>query len=409
MYINQKLFEQIVSTHRDRLPAYVYDLDVVKSKYNQLKSMFSAYDNVQILYAMKANWNRDVVKTLCGEGAGLDTVSPAEIYYAKKLGIDCSRMMFNVNNMTEADMHEVRKLGVLFSIGSLDELEMYGKHYPGDSICIRINPLSHAKAGEHEYVQTTGRDAKFGILLEHKNLATDIVKKYNLKVVGLHKHTGSCIIEGDTFIQAVKRLLSVANGSDFSDLQFVDFGGGFYVRYRDSDENFDYQGFADEVIGLVEETNKILGKKLQIKFEPGKFLSAECGYLVAEVTSVKDNNGYKIAGTNSGMNHLMRPVLYGAHHEVFNISNPGGAKYEYDVVGNICESADFFAKRRAVPEIRKGDFLAIGNAGGYVETMSSFYNMRQLPSVIIVKDGKVCLTRKRISHMEMAELVFDNF
>ena len=410
MYINQKLFEQIVSAHRDLLPAYVYDLDVVKSKYNQIKSMFASYENTDILYAMKANWNRDIVRTLCDEGAGLDTVSPAEIYYARKLGVDCSRMMFNVNNMTEADMHEVHKLGVLFSIGSLDELEMYGKHYPGDSICIRFNPLSSGVgAGEHEFVQTSGKDAKFGILLEHKNLAAAIVKKYNLKVVGVHKHTGSCIIEKGVFIQAVKGLLSVVKGNDFPDLQFVDFGGGFYVRYKDADADFDYQGFADEVIGLVEETNKALGKKLQIKFEPGKFLSAECGYLVAEVTSVKDNGGYKIAGTNSGMNHLMRPVLYGAHHEVFNISNPGGTKYEYDVVGNICESSDFFAKRRAVPEIRKGDFLAIGNAGGYVETMSSFYNMRQLPSVLVIRDGKVSLTRKRIGHAEMAELVFDKF
>ena len=406
--MNQKLFEQITSNYKDLLPAYVYDLDVVKSKYNQLKSLFSSYKNVKILYAMKANWNRDVVQTLCGEGAGLDTVSPAEVYYAKTLGVNSADIMFTANNMTESDMQEVHKLGVMFSIGSLSELEMYGKHYPGDSISIRFNPLN-AKVGEHEFVQTTGRDAKFGILLEHKNLAVDIVKKYNLKVVGIHKHTGSCILEKDIFIQAVKGLLSVAKANDFPDLQIVDFGGGFYVKYSAADADFDYQGFADEVIGLVEEVNSALGKTLQINFEPGKFLSAECGHLIVEVAGVKDNNGYKIAGTNSGMNHLMRPVLYGAYHEVYNISNPGGAKCEYDVVGNICESGDFFAKRRAVPEIRKGDFLAIGNAGGYVETMSSFYNMRQLPSVVIIKDGKVSLTRKRISNEAMAKLVLDNF
>ena len=406
--MNRKVFEQIVSNYKDLLPLYVYDLDVAKNKYNQLKSLFSSYENVKFLYAMKANWNRDVVRTLCGEGAGLDTVSPAEIYYAKSLGIDTSRMLFTANSMLESDMHEIRKLGVMFSIGSLDELEMYGKHYPGDSISIRFNPLS-VKAGEHKFVQTTGKDAKFGILLEHKSLALDIVKKYKLKVVAIHKHTGSCIVQKDIFIQAIKGLLSVAKTNDFPDLQTVDFGGGFYVKYSGADADFDYQGFANEVIGLVEEANKVLGKKLQITFEPGKFLSAECGYLLTEVAIVKDNDGYKIAGTNSGMNHLMRPVLYGAYHEVFNISNPNGVKNEYDIVGNICESGDFFAKRRAVPEIRKGDFLAIGNAGAYVETMSSFYNMRQLPSVVTIKDGKVNLTRKRISNQAMAQLMLDNF
>ena len=408
MRIDQKLFEQIASDYRDLLPAYVYNLDVVKAKYRQLKSLFSSYPDVNILYATKANWNRDVIKTLYAEGAGLDTVSPAEIYYAKKLGIDCSRMLFTANNMTESDMHEIHELGVMFTIGSLDELEMYGKSYPGDSICMRFNPLS-AKAGEHEFVQTTGKDSKFGILLEHSKVALEIVRKYNLKVVGLHKHTGSCIIEKDKFILAVKGLLSLANTNDFADLQAVDFGGGFYVKYSDSDPDFDFQGFANEVIKLVEETNKRLGKRLQIRFEPGKFLSAECGHLVAEVMSTRDNNGYKIAGTNSGMNHLMRPALYGAHHEVFNISNPGGKEYEYDIVGNICESTDFFAKRRSLPEIRKGDFLVIGNAGGYVETMSSFYNMRPLPSVIIVRDGKVSLARKIASHETMAQFAFDNF
>ena len=408
MHTNLTLLEQITLDCKDLLPAYVYDLDVVKSKYARLESLFSSYGNVKILYAMKANWNREIIRTLCNEGAGLDTVSPAEIYYAQKLGIDCSRMLFTVNNMTESDMHEVHKLGVMFSIGSLDELEMYGKHYPGDSIYVRFNPLS-GKVGEHEFVQTTGKDAKFGIMLEHKHLALYIINKYGLKVVGLHKHTGSCIAEKDKFIQAVKGLLSVANTVDFPHLQAVDFGGGFYVKYSDADEDFDYQGFVSEVINLVEETNKILDKRLQINFEPGKFLAAECGHLIVEVTSVKDNDGYRIAGTNSGMNHLMRPALYGAYHEVYNISNPDGVKYEYDVVGNICESADFFAKRRSIPEIRKGDFLAIGNAGGYVETMSSFYNMRSIPSVIIIRDGQASLTRMRFDHQMTAQLMLDNF
>ncbi|MDR2338080.1 MAG: diaminopimelate decarboxylase [Deltaproteobacteria bacterium] len=414
MNLNYELFNHIVEMFRGQLPVYVYDLDFIREKYRKLKALFTGYTKdggeTHILYAMKANWSPSVIKALYEEGAGIDVVSPAEIFYANALGVPLERMLFTVNNISETDLHEICLVGTpLFNLGSLDELELYGKNYPGSKVCIRFNPLLGIKAGAHKFVQTTGKEAKFGILLEHKEQVLEIVKKHNLKVIGLHQHTGSCIIEHEKFAAAIKGLLSVAEPQDFPNLEFVDFGGGLYVRYADNDSDFDYQSFANEVIGLLELTNQKYNKKLRLHFEPGKFLSAECGYLITEVMSVKDNQGYKIAGTNSGMNHLMRPVLYDAWHEVFNLSNPQGQKFEYDVVGNICESGDFFAKRRLVPEIRKGDVLVLGNAGAYCETMSSFYNMRSLPAEVVVQNANPILTRKRLSNTEFAKFMLGQY
>ncbi len=394
----------------DQLPAYIYDLNIVKQKFAMFQKLFSAYPATRFLYAMKANWNKAIIKKLDANSASFDTVSPAEVHYLNQLGIDLQKVMFTANNSTLAEMQDIHKsfkTPPLFNIGSLDELEEYGKLFPNDNVCLRFNPVigAEGKAGGHTFMQTTGQDVKFGILITDKDKAIAICKKYNLNIIGIHKHTGSCIAEKEKFISAIQTLLSLVNKNDFPNLKFVDFGGGFYVPYSPTDITFDYENFANEVISLVKSTNTKYGKELEILFEPGKSLVAECGTLLTTVISVKNNAGFKIIGTNSGMNHLMRPVLYNAYHKIDNLTATSNGKEIYDIVGNICESGDFFAKRREINTTKKGDILAIRNAGAYCETMGGIYNLRQPPAVVIIDGEQFCITRKRISNKEFAETI----
>ncbi len=399
--VNLKEFSEKVPT-----PYYVYDMNYIVKKYERLKKCFP-YEGVRIFYAMKANFNPQMLRIMKEHGFCLDTVSPAEVILARKIGFAPENIMFTANNMTDDEMQVVHEQGVLFNIDSLYRLEEYGKAYPGDGVCLRINP--DVIAGETANVATAGDLSKFGILLGDVQKAIEITRKYGLKVVGLHEHTGSGIADTGKVFESMKNLLAIVNPQDFPDLEFVDFGGGFKVPYEPGEKENDYEEFGKKAVELFKEHCARYGKELKLYFEPGKFTVADGGCMILQANTVKNNKGRLIVGTNSGFPHLIRPVLYGAYHHVVNLSNPNGEVKLYDVYGNTCESGDCFAMQRELPEIRPGDYLAIMNAGAYCRSMASEYNLRPLPAEYLIYNEEVLQTKKKLTHEELAERLLNDY
>jgi len=386
-------------------PIYVYDGNKIIARYNELYK-YITWPKLKILYAMKANYNIGILKLLRTHKAYLDTVSPAEVFLALKLGFNKEDLLFTSNNITDDEMHEVKKTGVLFNIGALSSLEKFGAAYPGSKVCIRFNPDVYA--GEHKHVQTAGSVTKFGVLLSEANQVYEISQKYKLKIVGLHEHTGSGIGETAKVYESMTNLLEIANPKLFPDLEFVDFGGGFKVSYDRQTKKINYSNFGKKISSIFSKFCKVYGKELYMYFEPGKYVVAESGYLVIEVNTLKNNRGRLIAGTNSGFNHLIRPLLYGSFHHIENLSNPTGKFYDYDICGNLCETGDCFAEQRSIREIRESDKLVIKNAGAYCYSMGSIYNLRAMPSELLVMNGTEKLITKKPTNEELAQSIFSS-
>lgn len=399
--VNLKEFSEGVQT-----PFYVYDMNYIINKYERLKGYFPG-KQIKLFYAMKANYNPHILKIMKENNFCLDTVSPAEVIMAKKIGFDSNNILFTANNMTDAEMKVVKEQGVLFNIDSLSRLDAYGTAYPGSDVCLRINP--DVVAGETANVATAGDLSKFGILLGDVSKAIDIARSHDLKIIGLHEHTGSGIADTGKVFQSMQNLLAIINSVDFPDLEFVDFGGGFKVPYEPDEKENDYEEFAQKASALFEEHCNRYGKELKIYFEPGKFTVADSGCMVVQVNTVKNNKGRLIVGTDSGFPHLIRPVLYDAYHHVVNLSNPQGQTNVYDVYGNTCESGDCFAMQRELPEIRVGDYLAIMNAGAYCRSMASEYNMRPLPAEYVIYNKEVITAKEKLTHEQLADRMLADY
>ena len=377
-------------------PLYVYDGSVVRLQYQRFRSFFS-YPKVAVHYAMKANFNPEILRILCDEGCGIDAVSLAEVLLAKRIGFDTSAIMYTANMISDEEMNAVQAEGVLFNIDSLSRLEKYGKAHSGSAVCLRINP--GVKTGHHENVMTGGDETKFGINAGDFSCALDICAKYRLRVIGVHEHAGSGIPEAVDMMNGFGVVLGVLRQyqSRLVDLKFVDFGGGFKVAYVPSEKVPDYQMFGSEVSQLFSDFCSESGFDLELRFEPGRFLVAEAGYLLVQVNTMKKNGERVIVGVNSGFSQLVRPMMYGAYHHITHLNDVGlGMEIlgndemksdevkVYDVVGNICESGDYFAKARKMGVISEGDILVIHTTGAYGYSMGSVYNLRSNPSEVVV-------------------------
>ena len=387
-------------------PLYVYDGDEVVRHCRDLFD-FIPWPRLGIHYAMKANYNPVLLKMLCAAGAGIDAVSPAEVHLALRAGFPKEKILFTANNLTDAEFDEVRSLGVLMNIGSLSRLAKTAERAPGLSVCLRFNPA--VVDGDSEMTITAGELTKFGILMEALDEALAIVRRGKLRVVGLHEHTGSGLRHTESVFRSMRRLMEAATPENFPDLAFLDFGGGFKVPYKPGEERVDYRAMGREIADLFRDFCRGYGRELEMRFEPGKYMVAESGWLLTEVNTIKRNRSRVIAGCDSGFPQLIRPVLYGAYHQIDNLSNPAGAPQVYDVCGNICESGDRFAEQRELPEVREGDILAIANAGAYCYSMGGIYNLRPMPSEVVVTGGVARLVRRAPSHRELAEAVWREY
>lgn len=380
-------------------PTYVYDADTIIRQYKRLKNAFSGKD-VKLHYALKALNNVNILRLLKKEGAGLDAVSIEEIYLGLRAGFAPKDIMYTPNCVAFSEIQEAIELGVHLNIDNLSILEKFGKEY-GSSIpcCIRLNP--HIMAGGNANISVGHIDSKFGISIHQLRHIERIITNYGIKVVGLHMHTGSDIIDGDVFLRGAQLLYEAAQF--FPDLAFMDFGSGFKVGYKEGDIVTDIEKIGSKIAESFDSFCNSYGRQLELWFEPGKFIVSEAGKLLVEVNVVKQTTSTVFAGVNSGQNHLIRPMFYNAYHQIENISNTDAEKKLYSVVGNICES-DTLGYDRMLNEIRVGDILAISNAGAYGFTMSNQYNARLRPAEVLVYEGKAHLIRKR----EVLEDIYRN-
>ena len=383
-------------------PLFVYDGNLMLERYADL-FRFIPHGRLHIHYALKANYNPALLQLLRDAGAGIDAVSPGEVVLALALGFAPEKIIYTANNMTDAEFDRVMKTGVTVNIGSLSRLKKCAKSHPGSRICLRFNP--DVCDGDNEKTMTGGDLTKFGILLDDADTAAKIAAGGNLHIVGLHEHTGSGLQHAGSVLKSMDNLMAIATKERFPELEFLDFGGGFKVPYKDDETPIDYVDMGQKIAAKFDNFCAAYGKELLMRFEPGKFLSAQCGTLIMEVNTIKHNRTRTIAGCNSGFPQLIRPVLYGAYHKIVNLTNPEGPEMVYDVCGNICETGDRFAEQRLLPEIREYDLLAIGNAGAYCYSMGSVYNLRPMPAEVVVKDGEVIDFRPALTDEELVKQI----
>ncbi|MCH7409589.1 diaminopimelate decarboxylase [Belliella sp. DSM 111904] len=371
-------------------PVYVYDGAKIQ---DQVKMMQQAFSDVKlkIKYATKALSNINILKLLKQTGAGIDAVSIEEVMLGLHVGFDPKDIMYTPNCVSFNEIQEAVKIGVMINIDNIPMLEHFGKAYGGSvPICIRLNP--HIMAGGNAKISVGHIDSKFGIsILQLKNVLK-VVDSYGLDVVGLHVHTGSDILEAEVFLKGAEILFDAAR--EFSGLKFLDFGGGFKVGYKEGDITTDIMQVGAKVSEAFKAFCKSYGRELEIWFEPGKFIVSESGYLLVKANVIKSTPVSTFIGVDSGLNHLIRPMMYDAYHGVINVSNSTGEEHVYTIVGYICET-DTIAADRKLPTVSEGDILAIKNAGAYGFSMSSNYNSRLRPAEVLILNGKDHLIRER--------------
>lgn len=247
-------------------------------------------------------------------------------------------------------------------------------------------------AGGNIKIATGHVDSKFGISIDQIDQIISIAKQTDVKIKGLHLHTGSEIKEVDVFIKGLELILELTH--HFPDLTVVDLGGGFKVPYKSEEKGTDMQLLGEKMAETFEAFKQKTGRMFQVWFEPGKFLVSECGYFLVKANILKQAPSRTFVGVDSGFNHLIRPMFYDAYHKITNISNPSGGLCTYNIVGNICET-DTFAWDRELNEIRANDILLFNNAGAYGFEMSSRFNSRCRPAEVLVKNGQSKLIRRR--------------
>lgn len=400
---NGELYVDSVSTvqlaKKYDTPLYVISEKRISENYNRLrKSLTSNYPKVRIHYAAKANSNLSVLKILEKEGAFLDVVSPGEVSMALASGFSPDRILFTGTSVRTDELEFLVNSNVTVNIDSLSQLDRLLKLSVPKILSVRVNP--EVGAGLHSHVITAGRQSKFGLWEANAMQAYETCKNAGVERFGIQMHIGSGILDSNPFVQALEKLLNIAEkvherlGIVF---EFVDMGGGLGVPYKPEDKELDLEDFSEKVLSLFKSRIKKdgLGEPF-FCVEPGRYLVADTSILLTAVNTVKTTPFKQFIGVDAGLNTLIRPTMYGSYHHIL-VANKLNAPEEAtcDVVGPICESGDALAKDRRLPLIQEHDLLAVLNAGAYGFAMSSQYNARPRAAEVLVKHGKVMLVRER--------------
>lgn len=373
-------------------PLYVYDTEKILHQYNKIQDSFLKVKHTKINYAVKALSNINILKFFNQLQSGLDTVSIQEVKLGLLAGFKPQDIIYTPNGVSLQEIEEVAKMGVQINIDNLSILELFGQKHPHIPVCIRINP--HVMAGGNAKISVGHIDSKFGISVHQVPHIKRVIENTKMHINGIHMHTGSDILDIDTFLRATEILFNVTK--EFNHIEFMDFGSGFKVPYKNDDTGTNIEELGKKLSQRFNQFCKEYGKDLTLMFEPGKYLVSEAGYFLAKVNVIKQTTSTVFAGIDSGLNHFIRPMFYNAYHRIKNLSNPKGRERYYSVVGYICET-DTFGSNRRINEISEGDILCFSNAGAYCFSMASNYNSRYRPAEVMMYKGKEHLIRKRES------------
>ncbi len=374
-------------------PLFVYSATVILERLEALRRAFTR--DVLVCYAMKANTNGAVCRTLAKAGAGADIVSGGELMRALKAGFPAERVVFSGVGKTTEEMAAALKAGVLaFNVESAEELDALakvagrlGKRAP---VSVRLNPDVRAKT--HPHITTGRAENKFGVEApEARALLRLAAKDHRLKAVGIQCHIGSQITDIAPYKKAAAGVAALVRSLEKEGIRlaFADLGGGLGVRYKD-ETPLDPKTFAR----TLEAAFRGL-PDLRLLVEPGRYLVADSGVLLTRVLYRKKTSKRRFVIVDGAMTDLPRPALYDAWHPVWPVKERKGTKRLVDVVGPVCESGDFLARQRALAPLEQGDLLAVGKAGAYGFAMSSQYNSRPRAAEVLVEGGKARLVRKR--------------
>lgn len=388
--MTDKKEEWIELANKFGTPLYIYEKSKIEEKYTLLSSAFKGRD-VRFFYACKALSNINILRIIEKLGSGLDTVSINEAKLGLQAGFDPKNIIYTPNCVDFEEIKEAVELGIHINIDNISILEQFGNFY-GDRypVIIRFNP--HIMAGGNYNISTGHIDSKFGISIHQLRHVLRIVKTLNIRVEGVHMHTGSEIKDMEVFLQGLEVMLNVAR--EFPNIKILDLGSGFKVPYKSEDKETDVKKLQEIITKPIEEFQNETGNQIEVWFEPGKYMVSESGTFLVKANVIKPTPATVFVGVNSGFNHLIRPMLYNAYHYIENISNPKGTERIYTIVGNLCET-DTFAWDRMLNEVNEGDILAFHNAGAYCFEMSMNYNSRCKPAEVLIHDGKHSLIRKR--------------
>lgn len=349
-------------------PAYVYDRDTLAACAKQLQCLSGVS---RVMYAMKANANEQILRLFYELGLGFECVSTYEVQLVRELfpNLQPGRMIFTPNFADKDDYQLGFAKAAMVTIDNLQVLESWPEVFSERKVLLRLD-LGHG-SGHHRKVRTAGSYSKFGIPVDELERAVQLVRKHNVEVIGLHAHSGSGIKTADTWSRSAAALAQIAEHY-FGDVHILDLGGGLGVPERPDADSLDLQALNEQLLAF-RKTNP----KYDIWIEPGRYLVSQAGVLLATVTQTKDKGIKHFIGINAGMNNLIRPTLYGAYHEIRNLTNlEGPNQLVADIVGPICETGDFLGHDRQMPATNPGDLLIIATAGAYGQAMSSNYNLR---------------------------------
>jgi diaminopimelate decarboxylase len=389
-------------------PLYVYSAGQILDRYQLFAQSFAARDHL-ICYSVKANSNLSILKLLADRGSGFDIVSGGELQRILEVNKKAAqRVVFSGVGKTAAEIDLALAAGILiFNVESESEVALLAerahKRRVHARVALRVNP--DVFADTHPYISTGLREHKFGIDIKAARAVYQEVKRSKyLDPVGISVHIGSQIKTAEPFgaaLAAVAELIRELEG-DGIQIKFVDAGGGLGIDYHESSSGFTPAAEVEKYAAAIDHALGDL--KVRLLLEPGRFLVAQAGILLARVLNVKRNGTKTFVITDAGMNDLIRPALYQAYHQILPVVHDGQAKSAVvDVVGPVCESGDFFARDREMPEVKEGDLVAILDTGAYGMSLSSNYNSRTRPAEVLVEGKHARLIRRRETIRDLME------
>ncbi|MFK7924325.1 MAG: diaminopimelate decarboxylase [Bacteroidia bacterium] len=386
---NKALAEQLLTQYGS--PLYVYEAETMLAQLQSFRDGFAGLP-IKVHYAAKALTNLNVLALFQQAGTGLDTVSLAEVEMGLMVGFAPNDIVFTPNCVDFSEIEIAVEKGVRINIENLPNLAAFGERFGGNyACCIRLHPDIQATE-QSEKIAAWHRQSKFGIARTQMATVHELKEKYNLQIEGIHLHSSSKIMNPEVFREGVKTVMDLALA--FPDLRYLDFGGGIRVNYQEEEAPINLEALGDEMRPLYADFVERYGRELEIWFEPGRYLVGPAGVLLSKVALRKNNGHIEIIGLDTGFNHLIRPMMYDAYHQIVNLSRSAGPEQKYNVVGNICE-IDNFAVQRTMPECKSGDIVAIMHAGAYGFSMASQYNSRYRPAEVLIEQNQSRLIRKR--------------